>query len=255
VNHPEPAPPPATLDRLRVPRHIAIIMDGNGRWAASRGLPRATGHRAGRDAIRRTIEACREIGVSILTLYAFSTENWRRSPNEIESLMDLFHESLIQEANELHRSGIRLRMSGDLSTMPPEIREQFERVEALTRENQALILNIAVNYGETPYSVDMRWLRNAGLATRVSYVAGRWGRKERDLALIVPSGVLGLLAPGGVKCNIHGPEMRAASRRSIDRFGFRKTIELIIECCEMAEGGPQYELRFVGGGELDRRPC
>jgi undecaprenyl diphosphate synthase len=147
VNHPEPAPPAATLDRLRVPRHIAIIMDGNGRWAASRGLPRATGHRAGRDAIRRTIEACREIGVSILTLYAFSTENWRRSPDEIESLMDLFHESLIQEANELHRSGIRLRMLGDLSAMPPEIREQFERVEALTRGNQALILNIAVNYG------------------------------------------------------------------------------------------------------------
>jgi len=147
VNPPESAPPPATLDRLRVPRHIAIIMDGNGRWAASRGLPRAAGHRAGRDAIRRTIEACREIGVSILTLYAFSTENWRRSPDEIESLMDLFHESLIQEANELHRSGIRLRMSGDLSTMPPEIREQFERVEALTGLNQALILNIAVNYG------------------------------------------------------------------------------------------------------------
>ena len=128
-------------------------------------------------------------------------------------------------------------------------REDFKAREADEEQH------IAVNYGETPYSVDMRWLRNAGLATRVSYVAGRWGRKERDLALIVPSGVLGLLAAGGVKCNIHGPEMRAASRRSIDRFGFRKTIELIIECCEMAEGGPQYELRFVGGGELDRRPC
>jgi undecaprenyl diphosphate synthase len=122
-------------------------MDGNGRWAAARGLPRAAGHRAGRDAIRRTIEACREIDVAILTLYAFSTENWRRSPDEIEALMDLFHESLIQEADELHRSGIRLRMSGDLRAMPAEIREQFQRVEALTRGNQALVLNIAVNYG------------------------------------------------------------------------------------------------------------
>jgi len=122
-------------------------MDGNGRWAASRGLPRAAGHRAGRDAIRRTMEACREIGVAVLTLYAFSTENWSRSPDEIEALMDLFHESLIQEADELHRLGIRLWMSGDLSAMPDEIREQFERVEALTRGNTALVLNIAVNYG------------------------------------------------------------------------------------------------------------
>ncbi len=143
----EPASSPAALDRLRVPRHVAIIMDGNGRWAATRGLPRAAGHRAGRDAIRRTIEACREIGVAILTLYAFSTENWRRSPDEVEALMDLFRESLIEEADELHRSGIRLRMSGDLSAMPPEIHEQFRRVGALTRENQALVLNIAVNYG------------------------------------------------------------------------------------------------------------
>jgi undecaprenyl diphosphate synthase len=122
-------------------------MDGNGRWAAARGLPRASGHRAGRDAIRRAIEACREIGVGVLTLYAFSTENWSRSPDEVEALMDLFHESLIQEADELHRLGIRLRMSGDLAAMPEEIREQFERVEALTRDNTALILNIAVNYG------------------------------------------------------------------------------------------------------------
>jgi undecaprenyl diphosphate synthase len=122
-------------------------MDGNGRWAAARGLPRAAGHRAGRDAIRRTIEGCREVGIPFLTLYAFSTENWRRSPDEVEALMDLFHESLIQEADELHRSGIRLRMSGDRSALPPVIGEQFARVEALTRQNQALVLNIAVNYG------------------------------------------------------------------------------------------------------------
>lgn len=143
----DPVSVSAALDRLRIPHHVAIIMDGNGRWAVGRGLPRSAGHRAGRDAVRRTIEACREIGVGILTLYAFSTENWNRSLDEVEALMDLFHESLIQEADELHRSGISLRMSGDLSTMPPEIHEQFRRVEELTHANQALILNVAVNYG------------------------------------------------------------------------------------------------------------
>jgi undecaprenyl diphosphate synthase len=143
----DPAPVPAALDRLRVPLHVAIIMDGNGRWAAGRGLSRPAGHRAGRDAIRRAIEGCREIGVRILTLYAFSTENWRRPPDEVEALMDLLHESLIQEAEELHRSGIRLRMSGDLEAISPQIRREIARVEALTGGNQALVLNFALNYG------------------------------------------------------------------------------------------------------------
>lgn len=144
---PAGAPVPVDIDRLRVPAHVAIIMDGNGRWAETRGLPRAAGHRAGRDAIRPTIEGCREIGVRILTLYAFSTENWQRPPDEVGALMELLHESLIQEAEELHRSGVRLRMSGDLEAMSPEIRDEIARVEALTRENQALVLNFALNYG------------------------------------------------------------------------------------------------------------
>lgn len=110
-------------------------------------MPRAAGHRAGREAIRRTIEACRDIGVRVLTLYAFSTENWRRPPDEVEALMDLLHQSLIQEADELHRSGIRLRMSGNLDAMSPEIRSEIARVETLTRENQALVLHFALNYG------------------------------------------------------------------------------------------------------------
>ncbi len=122
-------------------------MDGNGRWAVGRGLPRSSGHRAGREAIRRTIEGCREIGVHILTLFAFSTENWQRPADEVEALMDLLHESLIQEAEELHRSGIRLRMWGDLDAIAPEIRQEIARVEGLTRDNQALVLNLALNYG------------------------------------------------------------------------------------------------------------
>ncbi|MGQ0571439.1 MAG: isoprenyl transferase [Armatimonadota bacterium] len=143
--HPDPVP--ATLDRLRIPTHIAIIMDGNGRWATARGLPRVAGHRAGRDAIRPTIEGCRELGVRILTLYAFSTENWRRPRDEVGALMDLLQESLIQEAEELHRNGIRLRISGDVEQMTPAIRREIQRVEALTRDNQALVLNFALNYG------------------------------------------------------------------------------------------------------------
>lgn len=138
---------PAPVDRLRIPKHIAIIMDGNGRWAAARGLPRAAGHRAGRDAIRPTIEACREMGVPILTLYAFSTENWRRPPDEVGALLDLLQESLIQEAEELHRNGIRLMISGDIGQLPEQIRRQIQRVEELTGANQALILNFALNYG------------------------------------------------------------------------------------------------------------
>ncbi|MDR7483873.1 MAG: isoprenyl transferase [Armatimonadota bacterium] len=143
----QPLTPPVDLDRLRIPAHVAIIMDGNGRWAATRGLPRSAGHRAGREAIRRTIEVCRELGVRILTLYAFSTENWRRPPDEVEALLDLLRESLISEAEELHRTGIRLRISGDVGAMPPEIRREITRVVELTGANQAMVLNIALNYG------------------------------------------------------------------------------------------------------------
>jgi undecaprenyl diphosphate synthase len=146
VPNPQPQAPPS-VDRQRIPTHIAIIMDGNGRWAASRGLPRVAGHRAGRDAVRRTIEACREFGVSILTMYAFSTENWRRPADEVDALMDLLHESILAEAEELHRNGIRLRVSGDLDSMTPQIRNELDRAVALTASNQAMVLNIALNYG------------------------------------------------------------------------------------------------------------
>jgi undecaprenyl diphosphate synthase len=141
---PRTAPP---LDGLSVPTHIAIIMDANGRWAAARGLPRAAGHRAGRDAVRRTIEACREFGVAVLTLYAFSTENWRRPADEVGALMELLHESILAEADALRRNGIRLRISGDVESMSPAIRRELDRAAALTRANQALVLNVALNYG------------------------------------------------------------------------------------------------------------
>lgn len=122
-------------------------MDGNGRWAAARGLHRAAGHRAGLEAVRRTLEACREIGVSILTLYAFSTENWRRPVEEVEALMQLLGEAVADEAAELAREGIQLRVSGELSSLDPGLRREVERVIELTRENRNLILNVAYNYG------------------------------------------------------------------------------------------------------------
>jgi len=128
-------------------------------------------------------------------------------------------------------------------------RESFRSSEA--KEEQ----RIAVKYREKPYSVDMRWLSNADHATRVSYVAGRWERGGRDLALIEPKGVLGILTPGGVKLDIHGSEMRAASSRPIDQFGFKKTLDRIIANCELAAGDARYDLRFLGIGELDNRPC
>lgn len=122
-------------------------MDGNGRWAAARGLHRAAGHRAGLEAVRRTLEGCREIGVSILTLYAFSTENWRRPVEEVEALMQLLGEAVADEAAELAREGIQLRVSGELRSLDPGLRREVERVIELTRENRNLILNVAYNYG------------------------------------------------------------------------------------------------------------
>ncbi len=135
------------LDPERIPSHIAIIMDGNGRWAAARGLPRAAGHRAGVGAARRTLQACRDLGVGALTLYAFSTENWRRPADEVEALMQLLADAVRDEARDLVEGGVRLRVSGDLASLDPTLRAQVEQVVALTAANGAFVLNVAYNYG------------------------------------------------------------------------------------------------------------
>ena len=114
---------------------------------------------------------------------------------------------------------------------------------------------IKVRYRENPFSVHLHWVRNPGPAAWVKYVAGRWVENGREQALVKPSGVLGWLVPAGVKRYIHAPEMLAESRRPIDQFGFRNTLGLIIQYCEMARGDPGYELRYVGGGFVDGRPC
>ena len=130
-----------------VPRHVAIIMDGNGRWARRRRLPRIAGHRKGADAVRNAVRACAERGIDYLTLFAFSSENWRRPAEEVALLMKLFRRALTNEVSELHRNGVRLKVVGDLARFDAKLRDLVDRGEALTASNKGLTLTIAANYG------------------------------------------------------------------------------------------------------------
>jgi undecaprenyl diphosphate synthase len=130
-----------------IPCHVAIIMDGNGRWARERGLPRHAGHRAGVDNLRRVIEAAVEFGIRYLTIYAFSTENWRRPPAEVRGLMNILEEVIDRELQELHANGVQLRHIGRLEGLRPGLQEKVLHAIDLTKHNQQLILNVAWNYG------------------------------------------------------------------------------------------------------------
>ena len=129
------------------PRHVAIIMDGNGRWAKARSLPRAVGHQRGAEGVRRVVEAAREIGISYLTLYAFSSENWKRPPAEIDDLMGLLRLYLRRELADLHRSHVRLRFIGNRTRLAKDIVSLLAEGESLTASNGGLTLVIALNYG------------------------------------------------------------------------------------------------------------
>lgn len=133
-----PPPPPA---------HVAIIMDGNGRWAKARGLPRTAGHKRGAEAVRRTVEAAREMGISYLTLYAFSSENWKRPAGEVTDLMGLLRLYLRNEVSNLHKNGIRLRVIGDRTRLSADINALIDESEAKTAANTALTLVLALSYG------------------------------------------------------------------------------------------------------------
>ena len=139
------------LGRIRVqggvPAHIAVIMDGNGRWAARRDLPRSAGHQAGMGAVRECIEGCVEAGVEVLTLFAFSQENWQRPPEEIEALMTLLQEYVVSEAAELKERGARVRMLGELDRLTPAARTAVDTIESETAAGTALALNICLSYG------------------------------------------------------------------------------------------------------------
>ena len=129
------------------PYHVAIIMDGNGRWAKQRGLPRVAGHRAGTDNLRRVLESCGELGIKMLTIYAFSTENWRRPEDEVKGLMGIFEDVIDRELPEFHAKGVRLRHIGKLDGLKPAFADKVRKAIELTKNNDKLILNIAFNYG------------------------------------------------------------------------------------------------------------
>jgi len=130
-----------------VPRHVAIIMDGNGRWAKSRGLPRTAGHRQGKENLRRILEACVEFGVDILTIYAFSTENWDRPPAEVSVLMSILNLVLDQEVKKLHENGVQVRHIGSLEGVDERLQQKIVDACEFTKDNDRLILNVAFNYG------------------------------------------------------------------------------------------------------------
>jgi undecaprenyl diphosphate synthase len=129
------------------PTHVGIIMDGNGRWAHARELPRHAGHRAGVENLRRVLQAAVELSVPILTLYAFSTENWKRPQDEIRGLMHLLSDALDKEVDELHKNGVQLRHLGDLAPLSRPLKRRIQEAVKLTRDNDRLIANIAFNYG------------------------------------------------------------------------------------------------------------
>jgi undecaprenyl diphosphate synthase len=137
----------AVPDVASVPRHVAIIMDGNGRWAKKRFMPRVAGHKRGLEALRTTIKACISRGVGYLTVFAFSSENWRRPQEEVNFLMNLFVSALSEEVDRLHSNQVRLKVVGDLSRFEPKLRHLIEAAEAKTAHNTRLTLTIAANYG------------------------------------------------------------------------------------------------------------
>ncbi len=138
----------------RVPRHVGIIMDGNGRWARARGLPRAAGHRAGTENLRRVLRAAVEFGIEILTIYAFSTENWGRPTGEVKALLTILERVIDRELRELHEEGVRLRHIGHLERLPSRLQRKVLSAIELTKQNQQLILNVAFDYGGRAELVD-----------------------------------------------------------------------------------------------------
>ncbi len=131
----------------KIPQHVAIIMDGNGRWAQEKGLPRISGHKAGTENLREVIEASVEFGIQYLTIYAFSTENWKRPQEEVQGLMGIFKTMLDRELNNLHENGVQLRHFGYLDQIEKNLKKKVLEAIELTKDNQTLILNVAFNYG------------------------------------------------------------------------------------------------------------
>jgi undecaprenyl diphosphate synthase len=142
------------LDPLRIPQHVAIIMDGNGRWAKRRGLPREAGHAAGEESLRVAVETAAKLGVKYLTVYAFSTENWKRPPTEIKALMELLKKAVQHWLNEMVKNDIRIRILGRITELPQDIQEVIRQAEKTSQNCKKLMLNIMLNYGGRAELVD-----------------------------------------------------------------------------------------------------
>ncbi|QTN33763.1 isoprenyl transferase [Akkermansiaceae bacterium] len=150
-------------------QHIAIIMDGNGRWAKERGLPRAEGHRAGAESVREVMDACKELGVRYLTLYAFSSENWNRPEAEIEALMTLLDRFLDEKAEELDKQNVRLRAIGQIARLPQSTRDRLDRIQEHTKDNDSMTLVLALSYGaREEITAAARSIAEAALAGKLS---------------------------------------------------------------------------------------
>jgi undecaprenyl diphosphate synthase len=142
------------IDLSSLPRHIAVIMDGNGRWARRRRLPRIAGHRAGMTAVRETVDICAQLGLSALSLYAFSAENWKRPQMEIDTLMGLLREYIQKELAEIHRNNIRVKILGHYERLPREVRADLDQALELTSQNTGMVLSVALNYSARTELVD-----------------------------------------------------------------------------------------------------
>src|ERR1700750_1672545 len=158
----------------RVPRHLAIVMDGNGRWAKQRLRPRTFGHHAGQKAVKEAVEFCLRRGIVSLTLFAFSSENWKRPATEVSALMELFLKAIDREVDELHGNGVRIRFVGDLSAFAPELRNRMLGAMERTSGNAKLNMNVAVNYGG-------RWdIANAARLAAEAIARGEFSAAELD---------------------------------------------------------------------------
>jgi len=178
---------PDGLDASKLPGHVAIIMDGNGRWAKKRLMNRIKGHQAGAETVRRIVRACREIGIPILTLYAFSTENWQRPKIEVATLMSLLKKFLDSEQNEMLENNIRLNAIGQLENLPEDVRISLKRTMELTGKNEGMTLNLALSYGGRAEIVNM-----------VKAIAGKAREGKMDPDSITPEIVADHLYTGGM---------------------------------------------------------
>lgn len=189
MSSPESSAPDIDSHAGDVPRHVAIIMDGNNRWAKHRGLRGVEGHKEGARAVRATVENCARAGIEVLTVFAFSSENWRRPQDEVNALMELFLSALTDEVPDLHKNGIQLRFIGDLSAFAPHLRERMQASVQTTAGNSRMVFAVAVNYG------GMWDMANAARQLALEVAAGRMEPEQIDVDAMQRFVALGDLPP------------------------------------------------------------